>query len=290
MKVSIAIPCYEMHGLGAQNLAYALNSIAIQTYKDIEVVISDHSNDRKIETLCQDYSDTLNVKYLRYEEKRGSSSANINNCIRHSTGGIVKILFQDDYLYDKYSLDNIVKEFENGASWLITSFYHTYDRRHLVRRFDPYLTRKLLISNSIGPPSGLSMINKDVIYFDEDLLWWMDTDYYKRLFDKFGLPRILTKPTFVTLVWEGQVSNTTAKSQVLREKEAAYLLQQKHVHTPMLLPNNSDIYEPSDLGYRVRKRLRAIYHRFIGHKYPFTKILLSLFGRSAQYAKVSDGK
>ena len=201
MKVSIAIPCYEMHGLGAQNLAYALNSIAIQTYKDIEVVISDHSNDRKIETLCQDYSDILNVKYLRYEEKRGSSSANINNCIRHSTGGIVKILFQDDYLYDKYSLDNIVKEFENGASWLITSFYHTYDRRHLVRRFDPYLTRKLLISNSIGPPSGLSMINKDVIYFDEDLLWWMDTDYYKRLFDKFGLPRILTKPTFVTLVW-----------------------------------------------------------------------------------------
>ncbi len=273
MKVSITIPCYEMKGYGAENLSYALESIAKQTYKNIEVIISDHSSDSKIEELCEKYSSLLDIKYLKYEYKRGSSSANVNNCIRNSSGDIIKILFQDDYLYNKNAIRNIVKEFDQDTNWLVTSFYQTYDRKHLFSHPAPYLTNNLLYGNTIGPPSGLSMINKDVLYFDEELLWWMDTDYYKRLYDRFGLPKIMTKPTFVNLLWDGQVTNTSAKSQDLREGEAEYLVFTKHAQLPMCLPNGVDIYEPTDIGYRARKIMRMIYYRLIGHKYPLKKIL-----------------
>jgi glycosyltransferase involved in cell wall biosynthesis len=262
MKVSIAIPCYEMKGYGAVNLSFALESIAKQTYKNIEVIISDHSRDNKIEELCIKYSSFLDLKYLKYEDKRGSSSANLNNCILNSSGDIIKILFQDDYLYGRNVIQNIVNEFDQDTYWLVTSFYQTYDRKNLFRHPDPYLTNILLYGNTIGPPSGLSMINKDVLYFDEELLWWMDTDYYKRLYDKYGLPKIITKPTFVNLLWDGQVSNTSAKSQDLREAEAEYLVGRKHAHLPMRLPNGADIYEPANIGYRGRKILRRIYHQF----------------------------
>ncbi len=260
MKVSITIPCYEMYDYGDQHLDCALRSIVQQTYQNIEVIISDHSMNDKIEKITNKYESILDIIYLKYEDKRGSSSANINNCIRHASGDIIKILFQDDYLYNKQSIANIVKEFDKDTSWLVTSFYLTYDKKRLIKRFDPHLSNNILISNTIGPPSGLSMINQDPIYFDEDLIWWMDTDYYKRLYDKFGLPKLMTKPTFITLLWDGQVSNTIAKSQSLREAEAAYLLFNKHADLPMCLPNGIEKYESEHYDYKIRVKIREIYH------------------------------
>lgn len=260
MKVSITIPCYEMYDYGDQHLDHALKSIIQQTYQNIEVIISDHSCNDKVKKITKKYESIVDIKYLQYENKRGSSSANINNCIRHASGDIIKILFQDDYLYNKQAIANIVKEFDHNTYWLVTSFYFTYDKKRLVKRFDPHLSNNILISNTLGPPSGLSMINQDPIYFDEDLIWWMDTDYYKRLYDKFGLPKLIAKPTFVTLLWDGQVSNTLAKSQDLREAEAEYLLWNKHLNLPMCLPNGIEKYEPKSYDYQIRVTAREIYH------------------------------
>ena len=41
--ISIAIPCYDINGKGGEVLDYSMNIINNQTFKDIEVVISDHS-------------------------------------------------------------------------------------------------------------------------------------------------------------------------------------------------------------------------------------------------------
>jgi len=48
MKISIAIPCYEMHGRGTEMLQYSLNTIKKQVNSDFEVVISDHSKNDDI--------------------------------------------------------------------------------------------------------------------------------------------------------------------------------------------------------------------------------------------------
>jgi GT2 family glycosyltransferase len=81
MKMSIAIPCYEMNGRGVEMLSHSLSVLKQQTFTDFEVVVSDHSVDNDIYNICQNQK-LLNIKYIRNEQKRGSSSANINNAIK----------------------------------------------------------------------------------------------------------------------------------------------------------------------------------------------------------------
>lgn len=52
MTISIGIPVYECHGMGWLYLSELLNSISKQSYKDVEVVISDQSTDDNIFNLC----------------------------------------------------------------------------------------------------------------------------------------------------------------------------------------------------------------------------------------------
>ena len=52
MKVSIACPTFEYYGRGVEVLDDMFRTIAAQTFKDIEVVISDHSKTDVIEDYC----------------------------------------------------------------------------------------------------------------------------------------------------------------------------------------------------------------------------------------------
>ena len=47
MRMSIAIPTYEVKGRGVEFLNDLFRTIEIQTFKDFEVVVSDHSKDDK---------------------------------------------------------------------------------------------------------------------------------------------------------------------------------------------------------------------------------------------------
>ena len=48
MKISIAIPCYEYSGMGAEILEHSFHQMNIQTFKDFDVIISDHSIDDNV--------------------------------------------------------------------------------------------------------------------------------------------------------------------------------------------------------------------------------------------------
>ena len=70
MKISIVIPCYEMKGHGVEYLRRCLDSIRQQSFEDYDVIISDHSVDREIETMVFfEYGDRFS--YYRTEYKRG---------------------------------------------------------------------------------------------------------------------------------------------------------------------------------------------------------------------------
>jgi glycosyltransferase involved in cell wall biosynthesis len=223
MMISIAIPCYEMGGWGNSFLQYSLNILKDQTFKDFEVVVSDHSTDDKIKNVCSNYKD-LNIKYIKNENQRGSSSANINNCIRHSEGKLIKVLCQDDYLYGNDAIDKTVKAFSYGGKWLATSYYHTRNRFDLIDLHMPKINDDNFLENNIGTHSCLTIINEEPIFFDENLLWFMDCEYYHRLFLKYGFPEVLEEPTLVQFLWTGQVTNTLI-NQKLVTKEVEYIKQ-----------------------------------------------------------------
>lgn len=227
MKVSIAIPCYEMAGRGAECLAYSLEKIALQSYANIEVVVSDHSVDCEVENTCADFHSKLNLIYIRNPKKRGQSSANHNSCIKYSSGEIIKFLCQDDYLFDDRAIEKIVPYFQSGANWLVSSYIHTKDRVNFERRQDPSFNKNIHFDNSIGTHSCLAVRNEALPYFDENLIWFMDCEYYRQLYNLWGLPVFLYDLTVVQFLWGGQVSNTLAAGEKLGKKELEYVLS-KH--------------------------------------------------------------
>ena len=64
MKMSIAIPCYEYNGRGVRYLSELFHSIQRQTLKDVEVVVSDQSNDDEIQDFCFDNIFSLEIDFI----------------------------------------------------------------------------------------------------------------------------------------------------------------------------------------------------------------------------------
>lgn len=233
-RISICIPTYEMNGLGDKFLEHSFNVLLQQKFKDFNVIISDHSKTDLIKNLCKKYKNKLNIEYYRNKIKKGSSSANINNAITKANGELIKILFQDDFLYNKYALEDINKNFNTQRDfWLVTACMHTKDGKKMFRPLYPKYNHKIhLGKNTISSPSVVTILNKNPLLFNENLIWLMDCDYYKRCYEKFGKPQILNKINVVNRVGDHQVSNTIANNKV---RETEYQYTSKHQYKKSIL-------------------------------------------------------
>lgn len=218
--ISITIPTYEMRGYGHIFLERSFEILINQTFKDFDVIISDHSRNNIIENLCIKYKDKLKINYYRNIEKFGSISANINNAIRKADGKLIKILFQDDFLYNEKSLEEIVQNFDlKEDNWLIVACTRSRDGINFFGPFYPKYNHLIHLGrNTISSPSVLTIKNENPLLFDEKLIWLMDVDYYKRCYNKFGTPKILNEVNVVNRVGAHQVSNSLVKiSTKIRE-------------------------------------------------------------------------
>jgi len=200
-----------MHGKGGEFLSFNLSKILNQTYKNYEVVVSDHSVSNLIKDVCDHYSSLgMDVKYLKNDLNRGNSSSNINNAILQSNGEIIKILFQDDFFFHSQSLEDIVSQFsEGGVNWLVTACCHSRDGVNFERDYYPQYTEDIMEGNNlISSPSVLSFLrDENITLFDEKLVWLMDCDIYKRLYLRYGDPLYLNSINVVNRTWDGQFNN-----------------------------------------------------------------------------------
>ena len=209
--LSIAIPTYEMDGKGSEYLEFSFNKIKSQTFKDFEVVVSDHSKDNSIKDLCEKWSPVLDIKYLRNLIDVGSSSSNINNAIKNSEGQWIKILFQDDFLFDNESLMNTYNSIvsNNESKWFVSKCQHSNDGETFYRENIPSWNDRMLFgNNTISSPSVLTIKNDDSkLFFDNNYIWLMDCDYYQSCYNIFGLPIIINYVTVVNRTWSNQLTN-----------------------------------------------------------------------------------
>lgn len=207
--ISIAIPVYEMNGNGVKFLDLSLQKICQQSYMPFEVVISDHSVNDDIKILCENFSNNINIKYVRFEHKRGSSSANLNNAIKNCSGDVIKVLMQDEFLYDSSSLQLISESFDTDINWLVSGCFFGEFPETIKGSMQPVYSNDIIHSkNSIGSPSVLSFRNSNPLLFNEDLIWIMDLEYYRRLYDNFGLPFVINTPLVFVCQHKDQISNT----------------------------------------------------------------------------------
>lgn len=227
--LSIAIPAYGYNGRGHEFLEYSFFIMESQTFKDFEVVISDHSTDDTIKNLCDNWSDRLRIRYIRNDIGRGVISPNLNVAMKHCKGEWIKILFQDDFLYDSDSLRQTVDFILSNpdSSWVSTKFCHSDDGLTMYRDLYPLWSDDMISGhNSIGCPSVICVKNNnEVMFFNEELNWLMDCEYYKRMYDKYGFPLVIDSVTVVNRSNGGdRLSDTIPLSEKNAEVEKLRLV------------------------------------------------------------------
>jgi SAM-dependent methyltransferase len=221
---SVVIPAYEMHGRGVEFLEFSFAILARQTFRDFEIVVSDHSSDAEIESACKRWQDRLKIKYRKYADKRGSSSANLNHAISQADGNWIKILFQDDFLLGAKALETIHARLvaTEQATWIAVGCEHTMDGTTLNRPFRPRWNDDLFRGkNTLSSPSVIAFRRDTSERFDEDLMWLMDVDFYQRMFLRYGEPLYLYESLVVNRVWGNRLSDTL--SEAVKQKEHAIL-------------------------------------------------------------------
>ncbi len=235
--VSVAIPTYDMHGVGHVFLRESFDVLARQTFRDFDVVVSDYSKTDRVRTLCEEYRDRLDLHYHQNLDPTGGWAANTNNAIRHATGQLVKILFQDDRLADHRSLETIVRAFNLERDWwLATGCTHTRGGSNYFNPHTPAYSQNIHVgNNTIGSPSVITIRNDHPLLFDVHLKWLADCDYYKRCAEAFGEPTLINDCATVIRIGDHQITNTEATAD-LRERERRYVLR-KHRPGRLKLPN-----------------------------------------------------
>jgi len=208
MKISVVIPVYNFKGAEALTRR-CIESVLKQKYPDeIEIVVSDNS-DGELRELVSAYG----VKYVVNMGMKNMPE-NTNNAINNATGDIIKILYQDDFLYKKNALSSIAKAFTPETNWVATGCIHTYDGKNLFNPHEPYYS---FTDNTIGSPSVIAF-RKDVTErFDSRFSWILDLDFYRRLLKNYGHPKILKVVCTVIGLHEQQMTHKLTESQKITE-------------------------------------------------------------------------
>jgi len=184
MKVSICIPAYKQ----PQFLKRCLNSIFEQDFTDYEIIITDDSPDDTLQRLTETYDDKR-ICYYKNEKPLGSP-LNWNEGIKKAKGGYIKILHHDDWLATPQSLGKYVALLDDNPEANI-AFSGSCDikgkavhKKHIAK--DSFLKElktcpeTIFLGNHLGAPSVCIFRNHKNFFFDPNLIWLVDIDFYIR--------------------------------------------------------------------------------------------------------------
>ena len=209
-----------MGGIGPTFLRRLLESIRSQSFTNYEIIVSDHCSGNEIKSICSIFH---KVRRVVFTEKKGNSSANLNNALKYAEGKFIKIILQDDFLSANDSLERMIGKV-GDKKWLAHSYWHTdYDAISRFRPTKPFIPedhKQLLRKNTIGAPTAIMFQNCE-LRFDENLLWSMDLEFYYRLLCRLGMPTIIKYPLAVQTLWHGQLTNKL--SNEIRNWEHGYI-------------------------------------------------------------------
>src|SRR5882724_7428907 len=121
--ISICIPAYK----GIEYLQRLLDSIAMQTFRNFELVITDDSPDDTVKELCKQYQNQFPLNYHRNPVPLGTP-ANWNEAISKAVGEWIKLMHDDDWFYDKNSLAYFADAISNNpsSSFVFSAYMNNY--------------------------------------------------------------------------------------------------------------------------------------------------------------------
>lgn len=187
-RISICIPAYKK----PEYVVRAIQSILKQSYKEVEIVISDDSPNEDIKIAIQPYISELDIKYY-HNQPALKSPMNWNNALDKATGDFVMLLHQDDWLHDSKALEIYIEAFKSHPEAGFVFCKNTAIQPdgvelnlQAIKSLLSNMNQKphhILRANVIGPPSNVMLKRSIPIRYDENYIWLVDVDYYVQLLE-----------------------------------------------------------------------------------------------------------
>lgn len=182
--LSILIPAYNF----PKGIRRILEKL--EYHSETEIVIFDNSNNFNILQLIDRFKKKFNNQIIYKSFKPTSAVKNWNNLIKCSNGKFYILLHHDELFLLNTTMSNFVnylKTTENSLLIFKCILIKKFSKLHfpiflskfLIKKFPIYILKR----NFLGPTACL-VIKKDAFceLYDENLKWFVDVDFYYRLF------------------------------------------------------------------------------------------------------------
>ena len=184
--ISICIPAYKQVAM----VRRLLDSILLQSFSDLEVILTDDSPNQDIAVLAEEYRSRLNIIYHHNEVPLGTPE-NWNQAIRLAKGKWIKIMHQDDWFADAKSLEIFYLHtlaYPN-KDFFFSAFANCDIERNRLEKVHCSFWQLLILKYSslhlfkkvyIGNPSCTLIKNDAKLWYDRRLKFVVDFEYYIR--------------------------------------------------------------------------------------------------------------
>ena len=220
---SILITSYECHGKGVDLLRENLMTVFSQTYRPLQCIVSDHSRDNIIEDMVKTLdTNGVDLVFVKYSENYGNPCHNWNNALEHCVGEYIQYLAMDERYYYDNAIQDIVKFMKiSNAKWIACSQL-IYP---INTKFTPRWNDNILQCNTISGPAAV-ILDKSLkhIKLDPGFIWYLDLDWYYRIYLEVGPPLIYDNITYIGRIHEFQLSNTICSNTEFQEAERSALI------------------------------------------------------------------
>jgi len=121
-KISVVIPTYNR----PECLRAALETLALQTFKDFEVIISDAGSPRSPINIVQGFSKRLNVRFIRQKKDIPWNQPTAKNDGIRIAHGEILFLSDDDLIYHQNCLANHHKQHHSRKRIMVFGLKYKY--------------------------------------------------------------------------------------------------------------------------------------------------------------------
>lgn len=175
-------------------LPRALDSVAVQSYPNVELVVVDDGSEEDVAPIVAHYKEILSVIFIRNREPKGACRAR-NKGIEAASGVFIAGLDDDD-AWTEHRLEKLIEAYSDSYAFVTSDVHMMYKNRTSVWRKPAEITLDdLLYSNYVG---NQGLIKKERLLavdgFDESLTAAQDYDLWIRLAERFGTIKNVQEP------------------------------------------------------------------------------------------------